>query len=175
MRTWRTALGLVIGLAMLACAWAQPAARPFVIAPVVEGLLDCGAPQPGTHGIAANSYCEQNQRGAARALGALLNDLEPGGARGSVQVGYVLTVQLLGLYRARGADWVIDDAAVDRVLALVREVDRPVVVYLAANHFDTSGPLPDELLRDYARLQAEAQGLRDQLKAILAQSLGGRP
>ncbi|MBX9632210.1 MAG: type I restriction-modification system subunit M [Burkholderiales bacterium] len=33
---------------------------------------------------------------------------------------------------------------------------------------------PDELLRDYARLQAEAQGLRDQLKAILAESLGMR-
>jgi type I restriction enzyme M protein len=32
---------------------------------------------------------------------------------------------------------------------------------------------PDELLRDYAKLQAEAQALRDQLKAILAQSLGG--
>ena len=30
---------------------------------------------------------------------------------------------------------------------------------------------PDELLRDYARLQREAQGLRDQLKAILAESL----
>ena len=33
---------------------------------------------------------------------------------------------------------------------------------------------PDELLRDYARLQREAQGLRDQLKAILAESLGVR-
>ena len=32
---------------------------------------------------------------------------------------------------------------------------------------------PDELLRDYARLQAEAQGLRHQLKAILAESLTG--
>ncbi len=32
---------------------------------------------------------------------------------------------------------------------------------------------PDELLRDYARLQREAQGLRDQLKAILAESLRG--
>jgi type I restriction enzyme M protein len=31
---------------------------------------------------------------------------------------------------------------------------------------------PDQLLADYARLQAEAQGLRDRLKAILAQSLG---
>jgi type I restriction enzyme M protein len=30
---------------------------------------------------------------------------------------------------------------------------------------------PDELLRDSARLQGEAQGLRDQLKAILAESL----
>ena len=33
---------------------------------------------------------------------------------------------------------------------------------------------PDELLRDYARLQGEAQMLRDQLKAILAESLGAR-
>jgi type I restriction enzyme M protein len=33
---------------------------------------------------------------------------------------------------------------------------------------------PDELLRDYARLEREAQGLRDQLKAILAESLGAR-
>jgi type I restriction enzyme M protein len=32
---------------------------------------------------------------------------------------------------------------------------------------------PDELLRDYARLQREAQGLRDQLKALLAESLAG--
>ncbi len=33
---------------------------------------------------------------------------------------------------------------------------------------------PDELLADYARLQTEAQGLRDQLKSILAQSLGAK-
>jgi len=32
---------------------------------------------------------------------------------------------------------------------------------------------PDELLRRYASLQAEAQALRDQLKAILAESLSG--
>jgi type I restriction enzyme M protein len=33
---------------------------------------------------------------------------------------------------------------------------------------------PDQLLADYARLQHEAQSLRDQLKAILAESLGAR-
>jgi type I restriction enzyme M protein len=33
---------------------------------------------------------------------------------------------------------------------------------------------PDDLLRDYARLQREAQGLRDQLKAILSESLEAR-
>ncbi|MDP3923739.1 MAG: SAM-dependent DNA methyltransferase, partial [Hydrogenophaga sp.] len=32
---------------------------------------------------------------------------------------------------------------------------------------------PDTLLADYARLQSEAQTLRDQLKAILAESLSG--
>ena len=32
---------------------------------------------------------------------------------------------------------------------------------------------PDELLREYGRQQAEAQALRNQLKAILAESLAG--
>jgi len=32
---------------------------------------------------------------------------------------------------------------------------------------------PDTLLADYARLQSEAQALRNQLKAILAESLSG--
>lgn len=32
---------------------------------------------------------------------------------------------------------------------------------------------PDELLREYARLQEEIRGLRDQLKGMLAESLGG--
>ena len=31
---------------------------------------------------------------------------------------------------------------------------------------------PDELLRDYAQLQADAQAVRNDLKAILAESLG---
>ncbi len=33
---------------------------------------------------------------------------------------------------------------------------------------------PDELLRDYARLRGDTQALRDQLKSILAESLGAR-
>ena len=33
---------------------------------------------------------------------------------------------------------------------------------------------PDELLREYVRLQGEIQGLRDRLKGMLAESLGGR-
>ena len=33
---------------------------------------------------------------------------------------------------------------------------------------------PDELLADYARLQAEAQALRDELKGILAHSLSAK-
>ena len=42
---------------------------------------------------------------------------------------------------------------------------RPMLLFLECN--------VQELLRRYASLQAEAQGLRDQLKAILAESLGG--
>ena len=33
---------------------------------------------------------------------------------------------------------------------------------------------PDELMAEYRRLQAEAQGIRDQLKAILGAALAGQ-
>ncbi len=37
---------------------------------------------------------------------------------------------------------------------------------------DTVSHDPEQLLADYARLQGEAQGLRDELRGILAKSLG---
>lgn len=147
-------------LLVAAAAGAQPAAErtPFLLAPVVEGVLACGN-AASTQKVAADSYCAAHGADAARAVAQLLDELEPGGARGEVQVGYVLTIQLLGLYRADGAGgWVLDEATVQRLLRIVREVPRPVVLYLAANHFDTDGPLPAALMRDPRNLMTLADG-----------------
>ncbi|WP_255440782.1 beta-galactosidase [Caenimonas sedimenti] len=152
MRRWVRSLSLLVltGSALAA----GPA--PFVVAPVVEGLFECGA--PGSPPPKAGSYCAAANGHAVPALRQLLDDLEPGGPRGSVQVGYVLTVQLLGLYRAEGDRWIVDAGKLQRIAELLLEIDRPVVVYLAANHFDSQGPLAQALARDRGNLMLLANG-----------------
>ncbi|WP_226858612.1 hypothetical protein [Diaphorobacter aerolatus] len=89
--------------------------------------------------------------------------MEPGGPKGDVQVGYTLTLQLLGLYRKSGTGWQIDESHVDASLQLIREIRRPVVIYLAADHFDTVGPLAEELAKDPRNLMALSDGTPPQL------------
>ena len=132
-----------------------PARAPFLIAPSVEGLLLCdeATADPKVSSMnAALALCRQRKSNGAAALSRLLDTLEPGGAQGQVQVGYTLNVQLLGLYRKKGKDWQIDAQQVDALLRVITQVQRPVVLYLAADHFDSIGPIVEELRHDPANL-----------------------
>jgi hypothetical protein len=164
MRAWRA---IVRTLLVVACAGAlaegaaaEPAAPPWIIAPVVEGLLVCDdlAQNEYRNLIQSNSYCTRNGRNGLNAVNALLDDLEPGGPQGQVQVGYTITVQLLSLYRQRGAEWVIDEARVDRVMRVLEQVKRPAVLYLAANQFDTQGAITASLVAEPRNLMQLADG-----------------
>lgn len=132
----------------------------MVIAPVVEGLMACDPKPPPEFRemVHARSQCVRHGRDAVRALTAVLDELEPGGPRGDVQVGYTLTVHLLSLYRQREGRWQLDERQVDRVLELLRRVPRPVVLYLVANHFDTTGPITPHLTADRRNLMQLADG-----------------
>jgi len=156
---------------VLAClpwvsALAQPAARlpdrsTFYVAPTVEGLYACdqGLANPQLKDIdAVNSYCILNKLDGAAGVTRLLDQLEPGGPKGQVQVGYVATLQLLALYERKGQQWLINEGKLDAYLRLLTKVQRPVVVYLAADHFDTQGPLVDELVKDPRNLMLLANG-----------------
>ena len=156
-------------LAALACAAAPapaqatpPAPRqPLVIAPTVEGLLLCDeavADARITDITAAYAECRRRQRDGAPALTRLLDTLEPGGPKGAVQVGYTLTLQLLALYKKTPKGWAIDTEQLDAYLRVISQVDRPVVVYLSADHFDSLGPLPTELAKDPRNLMHLAGG-----------------
>jgi hypothetical protein len=161
-------VGLRQGLAALAfaaaaggaAAQAAPA-RPMVIAPVIEGLLACDPKPPPEFEamIHERSYCVRHGRDVVRALNSLLDELEPGGPRGEVQVGYTLTVHLLALYRQQpDGQWALDERQVQRVLELLRRVERPVVLYLMANHFDTTGAITQHLAADPRNVMRLADG-----------------
>ncbi len=165
-RRWMRRGALVLGLAgIMGAAGAQQPPLPerptFYITPNVEGLLLCDAEHD--QGVRLNfaeaeQACAREGGDAAGALTRLLESLEPGGARGQVQVGYTLTFQLLSLYKQQGSDWVLDEGRIDPLFKLLEKIDRPVILYLQSTHFDSQGPLPAALLKDPRNLMKFADG-----------------
>jgi len=150
---------------LLAChALAAPPAagprKPLFITPVIEGLLLCDDLRTNQNRqlIEADSYCTAHGRSGVKAASALLDELEPGGPKGTVQVGYTVTVQLLSLYQLREGRWVIDESRIDRVMDVLEQIKRPAVLYLAANHFDTPGAITATLESDPLNLMHLADG-----------------
>ena len=160
---WRSwALCLALNAASVAmAAQGLPARAPFVIAPVIEGLVEClGAKAYEGHErfFYPDSLCASNDYDAAAALVQLLDPLEPGGAAGEVQLGYTATIPLLGLYQKIDGGFVLDSNKIEGYMALFTRNTRPVVIYLVANHFDARGPLPDALAADKNNMMQLADG-----------------
>jgi hypothetical protein len=159
----------VIGFTLVTTAFnanAQSAAQevgraPLIIAPTVEGILLCdeAVAQKNIRSMEdAYAYCRQRKLDGSAALTRLLDRLEPGGPKGAVQVGYTATLQLLALYRATPKGWEIDPARVDEFLAVIRKVQRPVVIYFSADHFDSIGTIADDLRKDPRNLMQLRDG-----------------
>ncbi|PVY90402.1 hypothetical protein C8C95_1231 [Acidovorax sp. 99] len=154
-----TSLALLAAMALNASA--QGSRPPFVIAPTVEGIFLCdeAVAQPQVRSAdEAYAYCRQHKLDGAPAVSRLLDKLEPGGPQGAVQVGYTATLQLLGLYRSTPKGWAIDPARVDEFLSVISKVQRPVVIYFSADHFDSIGPITEELRRDSRNLMQLRDG-----------------
>ena len=138
-----------------------PSRSPFYVLPTVEGLMVCdeGVANLQLAQLAdVEADClKRGQHGAERTR-ALLNQLEPGGPAGQVQVGFVATLQLLSLYQRTPKGWTINDRKLDTFLNMVSAVGRPVLLYLAADHFDSQGALVDELVQDPRNLMHLANG-----------------
>lgn len=140
-----------------------PERNTFYITPTIDiqGLFAC---EEGLKNLKfttleqVNDYCISHKLNAAPGINRILDQLEPGGAKGQVQVGYVATLQLLALYKREGSNWVIDENKLQVYLQLLTQVNRPVVVYLAADHFDSLGPLVDVLLKNPRNLMQLSNG-----------------
>lgn len=96
-------LRLAVAILPWVSAMAQPAMRlpdrsTFYVTPTVEGLYVCdeGLANPQLKDVdAVNSYCILNKLDGAAGVTRLLDQLEPGGPKGQVQVGYVATLHWL--------------------------------------------------------------------------------
>jgi hypothetical protein len=89
----------------------------------------------------------------ASVLQTFLGAMEAGGVREGVDLGYTLSVALYDLFsRSTGSDWEYDEAKLDFFLDFIRDVGRPVVLNLRANHFVGESDLAQELAHDYTGL-----------------------
>lgn len=153
--------------ALLAAASVSAQTRPLFVTPTIEGMYICDeatkdASIADIH--AAEAFCRTQKRNAAPAVMRLLDTLEPDGPQGRVRVGFTLTLQLLGLYhKVADGGWQIDASRIEAALQLIRDVPRPVVIYLAADHFDSLGPLPEALAQDPRNLMQWSDGTPPQL------------
>ncbi len=120
-------------------------AGPFVIAPMIEGIGYCAAGAKAGSIPAALAVCTSEKNPSGPLLQETLNRLEPGGAKGKVQVGYTVGINLMGF--ANAGDLM---AHLVKIQALILSVDRPVVLYLMGNQF--AAPPPNVSLdnRSYA-------------------------
>ena len=138
-----------------------PPRSTFYLMPTIENFFACdeGWQNASLKSVEqVNQFCIERKFDSAESVNRLLDALEPGGPKDQVQVGYVATLQLLSLYQRQGSNWVLDDKKIQVFLQLLTNVKRPVVVYLAADHFDTQGPLVDELVKDPQNLMQLQDG-----------------
>jgi hypothetical protein len=129
----------------------------LLIAPHIQGEVYCpqAAADPSVvdEDVAAAVCARARSNGATR-VSALLDAMGPRTSpSGRYALGYTLTLPLMRYVRADGRGWSIDSAELANELTLVRDVDRPVVILLSADHFRDSGAaLVDRLAQDERNL-----------------------
>jgi hypothetical protein len=80
-----------------------------------------------------------------RSLGNISKNTEP---VGNFQLGYTLNVPLLHLFELQGEELKINKDAVNRIAKTIKNVDRPVVLYLFSDHFEVDSPVENALAKN---------------------------
>ena len=128
------------------CLWPllTPASQRLTLAPMIGGLDHCLQNTPNT---TIPAHCLGPTGSAAPLVQATLQRL--GESRSpDLALGYTLKAPLLDFLRQQEGLWVVDAAAVQRLVNTIAEIDRPTVLYLFSTHFATGAPAEAQLARD---------------------------
>lgn len=131
--------------------------KPLLLLPMIGALNNCLlALREGGSTVG----CAGHPDSAARLVNATLEQLGPRHSLdGAYEVGYTLHVPLLRFFgRSAQGEWQIDQSAVKRVANTIRDVDRPVLLYLFSTHFGVKGEMEAHLGRDPANLASTVDG-----------------
>ena len=130
----------------------------LTLAPMVGGLDFCLQHRPNTTGEPTLPASCQGATGSAAALvEATLASLGPVHSP-DLALGYTLKAPLLDFLRDNAGQWEVDTAAVQRLVQTIRDVPRPVVLYLFSTHFETRSPIESSLASDPSNMAITPQG-----------------
>lgn len=138
---------LLVGLlaAVAGCARLTPTGEQntLLIAPHIQGEAYCPEAVADRSIIvddAAAALCARAHSNSAARISALLDALGPRTSpSGRYALGYTLTLPLMRYLRWDGRDWSVDAGELANDISLIRDIDRPVVILLSADHFLDSG------------------------------------
>ena len=125
---------------------------------MVGGLDDC---LQNTPGASLPASCLGPTGSAAPLVEATLARL--GEVKSpALTMGYTLKAPLLDFLRADGTDWKVDADAVQRLANTIRDVHKPVVLYLFSTHFESGAPA-EQAVRGVRAADDLAQGVGEEL------------
>lgn len=134
---------------------------PLFLAPMIDITSACiQAVQADVAVPNVAPGCTGDQGSAAQLVEETLSALGPRrSVDGRFELGYTLQVPLLKLLKQQDGGWVVDQAAIDRVVRTLRDVDRPVILYLFSTHFASGAPIESVLAKDPANLLVTQHGV----------------
>lgn len=129
----------------------------LLIAPNISGAAFCPeaeADRSISNEVQAEALCRHIGSNAAPAIKAALDAIGPvKSPSGAYELGYTLSFSLLSFYEREPGGWRINEKTLRTAIRTIADVDRPVVVYLSANHFgETAAELSRELSQDTRNL-----------------------
>ena len=161
-RRWIVALSLALVLVLGAVIFAFPK-PPLLIAPMIGGLNSCIFKKQDlmrdTQNALYTQLCIKDPASASQLIEATLGRISAHSAAvGNYQLGYTLYVPLLQLFDIRGAEFQLNKDALARIAHSIKNVDRPVVLYLFSDHFEVKSPVEERLAQNPENLLHSKKG-----------------
>ena len=127
--------------------------RQLLIAPMIGGLHPCTflhrEMQKTNLGLQYSKLCAVDAASPSTLIKTTLDRISDRWFDwGDFKLGYTLNVPLLRLFDVKGDAFVLNQELLQRVVATVAHVDRPVILYLFSDHFGVDSPVENQLAKD---------------------------
>ena len=138
--------------------------KQLLIAPMIGGLHPCTflhrQMQQANPGFQYSKLCASDAASPSNLIKTTLDRISDRWLDlGDFKLGYTLNVPLLRLFDVKGEQIVLNQEILQRVVATVANVDRPVILYLFADHFGVDSPVENQLAKDPNNLLQTRRGV----------------